>query len=119
MQRNPNTELITIMENLPCRLHLCWRNKLSHKYKSEDELKQVLCDCLCDWKSNLSEALIEELRERKLMDMLLYKWNNDNMAFLFYYCCALDVMIIILTIRAKIVISGDEKQSKWKNKRKK
>ena len=42
-------ELINKIENLPCRLHLCWKNKLIRQHSSEQDFRQALHECLYDW----------------------------------------------------------------------
>ena len=72
-KQSANEELLSIMENLPCRLHICWRRKMAHHFSSEEELKQAICDCLCDWKTELSGMLLEELKDMKLLELLIDK----------------------------------------------
>jgi hypothetical protein len=42
-----NKELISAIENLPCRLCLCWKAKLLKQHPSEDHFREALEQSLC------------------------------------------------------------------------
>ena len=66
-------EVITLMENLPCRLDRFWKARLLKPHHSLEEFAINLKFCICDHSGEDCNSILAILQERNLLESYIDK----------------------------------------------
>jgi hypothetical protein len=66
-----NQEIVQAIEQLPCKLQMCWRAKLLRKHKSEEDFQKVLGECICGENRSYCLQVMKEFKEKNLLHPLI------------------------------------------------